>query len=94
VDRLVLTVLNRKQFAHEDFEKGEGDALYLVSAAARRFLAEYERWMLHEPVDVNRKGFRGALRDSVRSYAAALRDSETSRYEPFLFEPQTPEGAH
>jgi CRISPR-associated protein Cas1 len=97
VDRLVLTVLNRRQFTHEDFEKGEGDGLYLEAAAARRFLTEYERWMLHEPAGGNREGFRGALRDSVRSYAAALRNSETSSYEPFLFEPakgEAAEGGH
>lgn len=87
VDRLVLTVLNRRQFVHEDFEKGEGGGLYLESAASKRFLAEYERWMLHESAGGEREGFRGALRDSVRSYASALRDSDPSTYKPFLYEP-------
>lgn len=89
VDRLVLTVLNRRQFAYEDFEKGESGGLYLESKASRRFLAEYERWMMHEAAGGDRKGFRGALRDTVRSYAAALKDSEPSAYQPFLFEPGT-----
>jgi CRISPR-associated protein Cas1 len=87
VDRMVMTVLNRKQFVQEDFEKGENGGLYLEHAASKRFLAEYERWMLHEPAGGEQKGFRGALRDSVRSYASALRDSDPAAYKPFLFQP-------
>jgi CRISP-associated protein Cas1 len=86
VDRLVMTVLNRRQFVREDFETGEGGGLYLEHGAAKRFLAEYERWMLHESAGGGQVGFRGALRDSVRSYAAALRDSDPAAYKPFLFE--------
>jgi hypothetical protein len=43
--------------------------------------------MLHESPAGDSKGFRGALRDSVRSYAAALRDSDPTAYKPFLFQP-------
>lgn len=97
VDRLVMTVLNRRQFAPEDFEKGEGGGLYLESAASKRFLKEYETWMLHEPAGGVQKGFRSALRDSVRSYASALRDSDPTAYKPFLLEPvkdDAGEGGH
>ena len=85
VDRLVLTILNRRQFIHEDFERGEGGGLYLQSAAAKRFLGEYERWMLHESPGRNYKNFRSALRDTVHSYCEALRKSEPRSYEPFAF---------
>lgn len=85
VDRMVLTLLNRRQFGPEDFDRGEGGGMYLRTEAARRFLGEYEHWMLHGPANANNDGFRGALRDSVRSYAAALRDSDPTIYEPFLF---------
>jgi CRISPR-associated protein Cas1 len=84
VDRLVLTVLNRREFVHADFEKGDGGGMYLVTAAAKRFLGEYERWMLHEPAGAGRVGFRGALRDAVHSYAEALRSSDPAAYQPFL----------
>jgi hypothetical protein len=46
--------------------------MYLDAAAAKRFLGEYERWMLHEPAGAGRVGFRGALRDAVHGYAEAL----------------------
>jgi len=84
VDRLVLTVLNRRQFGPDDFEKAEHGGVYLQSAAARRFLAEYERWMLHGP-SKTQKGFRDELRETVQSYAAALRAADPGVYEPFRF---------
>jgi CRISPR-associated protein Cas1 len=85
VDRLVLTVLNRRQFERDDFEEAEGGGWYLQHAAAKRFLAEYERWMLHGPAKEKGIGFREALRESVRSYAGALRASDPAAYEPFLY---------
>ncbi len=85
VDRLVLTVLNRRQFEPGDFDTGRGGGMYLEAAAAKRFLAEYERWMLHGPPRGKEGGFRDALRESVRSYSAALRASDPGGYEPFLF---------
>ncbi len=80
----MLTVLNRRQFGPEDFEKSDRGGIYLRSAAARRFLAEYERWMLHGP-SKTQKGFRDALREAVQSYAAALRAADPGVYEPFRF---------
>jgi hypothetical protein len=47
VDRLVLTVLDRGQFSDGDFEKGESGGMFLLPEASKRFLGEYERWMLH-----------------------------------------------
>jgi hypothetical protein len=61
--------------------------LYLEHGVAKRFLAEYERWMQHEPAGGEHKSFRCALRDSVRSYASALRDHDPAAYKPFLFQP-------
>jgi|GEM_PF-2124694 len=84
VDRMVLTMLKRKQFAAEDFEQGKPGGVYLRADSAKRFFAEYERWMLHGPAE-GEEGFRAALRDSVHSYAAAVRDSDPSAYSPYLF---------
>jgi CRISPR-associated protein Cas1 len=92
VDRLVLTVLNRRQFEREDFEEGSGGGLYLKSGAAKRFLAEYERWTMHESPGGGREGFRMTLRDEVESYAAALREGDDGAFEPFLYQPGRDEG--
>jgi len=83
VDRLVLTVLNRRQFQPLDFEQIEGGAVYLQHDAAKRFLHEYERWMLHEPAGGS-EGFRGALGETVRGYAAAIREGDLDAWQPFV----------
>lgn len=83
VDRLVLTVLNRRQFEPDDFETVRTGGMVLDPRASRRFLAEYERWMLHGPARGKEGGFREALRESVRSYAGAIRASDPALYEPF-----------
>ena len=70
----------------EDFEKGEGGGMYLRAEASKRFLGKYERWMLHGPPGGKQEGFRAALRKEVQSYAASLRDSEPSAYQPYLLQ--------
>jgi CRISPR-associated protein Cas1 len=75
-DRLVLTLVNREMLGSDDFHSGgERPGVFLAPAAMKRFLAEYERWMLERPVaeGVARPSFRDRLRSEVESLAAALR---------------------
>jgi len=49
-DRLVLTLVNRGTMAGDDFRKGgEAGGTFLTPAAMKRFLGEYERWMMERP---------------------------------------------
>ncbi len=89
VDRLVLTTCNRRQFDAADFEPAGEAALHLRPESSKRFLAEYERWMLHAPLGSAGEGFRPVLRKTVESYAAAIRDG--SAFAPFLYAPSTEE---
>ncbi|MBS1874701.1 MAG: CRISPR-associated endonuclease Cas1 [Acidobacteria bacterium] len=73
VDRLTLTLVNRKMMEAQDFRAGPGGAgMYLEPKAFRRFLNEWERWMLAKPA----KGtcFRECLRTEAEKLCAALRD--------------------
>jgi CRISPR-associated protein Cas1 len=85
VDRLVLTICNRRQFDAADFEPVEEGALHLRPESSKRFLAEYERWMLHAPLGSAGEGFRPVLRKTVESYAVAVRDG--AAFVPFLYAP-------
>lgn len=71
-DRLVLTLINRRVIAEEDFRPGgEGPGVFLAPGALKRFFGEYERWML----DTKQSGggsFRGRLKAEVEGFAAAL----------------------
>jgi CRISP-associated protein Cas1 len=75
-DRLVLTLVNREMLGSDDFRSGaERPGVFLTPAAMKRFLAEYERWMLERPVadGVARPSFRDRLRSEVEALVAALR---------------------
>ena len=85
-DRLVLTLLNRRQFSQADFEPSEKEGLYLRPDACKRFLTEYERWMLHGSVGTDSAGFRLHLRATVEEYGAALRNSASFR--PWIYRQQ------
>jgi CRISPR-associated protein Cas1 len=90
-DRFVLTLLNRRQFSDADFEPSDKDGLYLRPDSCKRFLAEYEYWMLHAPVGKDAAGFRPVLRSTVEAFAAALRNS--AAFQPWLYlqrEPDAP----
>ena len=45
------------------------------------------------PPSGKQEGFRGALRDEVQSYAAALRDSDPTVYKPYLLKGDEGDGA-
>lgn len=90
-DRLVLTMCNRNQFSEADFEPAEAGALHLRPESAKRFFAEYERWMLHIPAGNGIKGFRQALRKTVEAYVAAVRDAHL--FQPYIYEPEAAEPA-
>ena len=83
-DRFVFTLINRRQFSEADFEpQGDKDGLYLRPDSCKRFLAEYEYWMLHAPVGKDNAGFRPVLRATVEEYAAALRNH--TAFQPWLY---------
>jgi CRISPR-associated protein Cas1 len=82
-DRFVLTLINRRQFSQADFEPNDKDGLYLRPESCKRFLAEYEYWMLHAPVGKDGAGFRPLLRATVEQYAAALRNNTV--FQPWLY---------
>jgi CRISPR-associated protein Cas1 len=91
-DRFVLTLINRRQFSEADFEPSDKDGLYLRPESCKRFLAEYEYWMLHSPIGKDAAGFRPVLRATVEEYAAALRNNTAFR--PWLYrqaEPNAPD---
>lgn len=85
-DRLVLTMCNRNQFSEADFEPAESKALHLRPDSAKRFFAEYERWMLHVPTGNGGTGFRQALRKTVEDYVGTVRDSRP--FQPFVYDPE------
>jgi CRISPR-associated protein Cas1 len=82
-DRFVLTLINRRQFSEADFEPTDKDGLYLRPESCKRFLGEYEYWMLHAPVGKDNAGFRPLLRATVEGYAAALRNN--TAFQPWLY---------
>lgn len=95
-DRFVLTLINRRQFSEADFEPSDKDGLYLRPESCKRFLGEYEYWMLHAPfgtISKNAAGFRPVLRATVEAYAAALRNN--TPFQPWLYrlEEQDPSDA-
>jgi CRISPR-associated protein Cas1 len=90
-DRFVLTLINRRQFSEADFEPSDKDGLYLRPESCKRFLTEYEYWMLHAPVGKNAAGFRPLLRATVEAYAAALRNN--TAFQPWLYRQMDPDGA-
>jgi len=85
-DRLVLTLVNRGVVGEEDFHAtGERSGVFLGPAPMKRYLAEYERWMLDKPAAADggqtRPRFRDALKTEVERIAAALRDGQV--FAPF-----------
>jgi hypothetical protein len=71
---------------NDDFRSGgERPGVFLAPAAMKRFLAEYERWMLERPVaeGAARPSFRDRLRSEVESLAAALRGG--GPFKPYRF---------
>ena len=86
-DRLVWTLVNRKQFRAEDFERrDENSGLYLRPDGMRRYLEAYERWML-APVGGGQRTFRGLLRAEAERFVESLRSGKA--WEPFSYRSAT-----
>jgi CRISPR-associated protein Cas1 len=90
-DRFVLTLINRRQFSEADFEPSDKDGLYLRPESCKRFLGEYEYWMLHAPIGKGAAGFRPVLRATVEGYAAALRNNTV--FQPWVYRRTDPDAA-
>ena len=85
VDRFTLNLLNLGMFKADDFKQNpRGDAVYLRSAALKRYFAEYEafvgRAFFHHAAGCD-VSLRGCLRLQTEDLAAALRND--SVFTPF-----------
>jgi len=70
-DRLVLALLQRKQFGPDDFEvHGDTGGMFLRAPALKEFFAAYEKWMATK---VRERRFRDLARDEVGRLAKALK---------------------
>lgn len=83
IDRLCLTMVNRRVLRRTDFVGDEEAGFRLTPEALKRFLAEYDRWMRSSP-----RGTRPCPRELIRrqidALARCLRDR--AAYVPFRFE--------
>lgn len=71
-DRLVLTLVNKRMLEAADFQSGgPGHGVFLTPKAMKRYLIEYEQWMLRKPEDGT--SFREHIRNEVESFCAVLR---------------------
>jgi CRISPR-associated protein Cas1 len=88
-DRLVLTLINRGVIGAEDFHGGgERAGVFLAPTVMKRYLAEYERWMLERPIaggaGETRPRFRDLLKTEVEKMVAALREGRA--FPPFRWQ--------
>jgi CRISPR-associated protein Cas1 len=84
VDRMVLTMVNRHQFVPDDFgSDGELSGLHLEPDALRRFLGEYERWMLSPVNGETGRPWRQVLHREVRVFMDSI--GAEGLWEPFTF---------
>lgn len=75
VDRLVLNLVNREMIQERDFHAaGDRPGVFLAPQPMKKFLAEYERWMLERPQDAgpDKARWRELLKTEVEKLAAAL----------------------
>lgn len=77
-DRLVWTVLNRSMYVPEDFVGAQtSGGVVLTPSALKRFLSDYERWMLAR----GEQSFRRLIRREAEGFVAALRGGEWTPFE-------------
>ncbi|MCC6585125.1 MAG: CRISPR-associated endonuclease Cas1 [Bryobacterales bacterium] len=79
-DRLVLLCVNKGIVDDNDFQAaGERQAVYLAPKALKRYVAEYEHWMLARTPNGARR--RDLLRAEVEGLVRSLRDR--AEYQPY-----------
>lgn len=81
VDRMVLRMVNRKQFQADDFVIAESNGqVHLRPGSLKRFLAEYEQTLLGGISGRDeRPTWREVLREEVHGLARSLREGEAFR---------------
>lgn len=80
VDRLVVTLFNKRMISEMDFEQQE-DKIVLTEDGFKKFCREYEKWM-KKPVSANdRRSFRNIIRTQVAELKKAVRNKEN--YVPY-----------
>ena len=85
IDRLVLTAVNRRMFQPSDFSESESaEGLHLHPEALKRFLSEYERFIL-APVAATEgaPSVRRLIHDEVGGFARRL--GQSGPWRPFAF---------
>ena len=86
VDSLVLTLINKRMLAPDDFEVQPGEVYRMKDRAKRTFLQAYEerkRVEVKHPIFGYKADYRRCLELQARILAKALR-GEIERYVPFL----------
>ena len=81
VDRLVLTVFNKRMLGIHDFEFPEPGRVNLTEDGFRKFCTEYERWMLGTNTLSAEHSFRIRIREQVANLKSAIREHRV--YEPY-----------
>lgn len=85
VDRLVLSLCNRRVFTSKDFHPVEDGGQYLTDEARKRYFDFYDRTLCSRFQDRSGRPttFRALLREQATSLARAILDG--SDYQPFRF---------
>ena len=87
VDRLTLTLINKRILQETDFALDAGSgSMHLKPEAMKVYFRHFERWMLEERVDVSdgqKVGFRRAFQLQAHRLAEAIRDGAS--YQPFQY---------
>lgn len=76
IDRLVLSLVNRKMFGAEDFREGEKGGCLLTNEALRRFLMAYEERLGGPSPRDDGEGWREIFREQVARLVRAVRWAE------------------
>ncbi|MCX7719460.1 MAG: CRISPR-associated endonuclease Cas1 [Candidatus Sumerlaeaceae bacterium] len=91
VDRLTLTLVNRRILTPGDFQPPDpNEGVRLTRPGLRKYLTHWERWMQYpgrHPVTGEPLTWRGAIRRQAELLARALRDN--TPYQPLILRPGT-----
>jgi len=86
-DRLALTLVNRRQLAHDDFQERPGGAIYLTEKGREEVLVAYQKRKQDEvqhPVTDQKVPFGLVPHEQARLLARHLR-GDLENYPPFLY---------
>ena len=79
VDRLVITMFNRKMIRADFFEYPENDMVVLTEDGFKKFCLEYEKWMTGKNSLSGEQSFRVKIREQMAELKSAIRDHRAYR---------------